>query len=340
MAQVVRAASLSGYLECMAALGCDPVPLLREQGLSRASLANPELTLPAQAVVRLLERSAEASKCATLGLRIAAGRVLANLGTASLLIVHQPTLRQALAALGEFRGRINSTLVLGVSEQHGEAILREGLALANPEPARQSHELALGVLLRLCRVVLGESWSPRLVCLTGPPPASHDLTIYRRLLRCEVQFDAEFNALVVASADLDRPGVLADPGMAAHARNLLDAVGQGTARGAGEQVEGLIRLLLPSGRATIEACAAALGLTVRTLQRRLDSEGEQFSVMLGRARKQLAAQYLANPRLRITDVAAMLGYSSVAAFSRWHAGAFGVPARKARLVKASGPNLR
>lgn len=329
MLHVVRAASLGGYLDCMAALGADPVPLLREQGLSRSALANPEQPLPAQAAIRLLERSADATGCRTLGLRMAEGRPLANIGSASLLIVHQPTLRHALTALAEFRSRINSTLVLTVSEQHGEALLREDIALAHPEPARQSHELALGVLVGLCRVVLGEQWSPRLVCLSGPPPVG-DLAVYRRLFRCDVQFDAEFNALVIPSGDLDLPGALADAGMAAHARQLLDAVGKGAARSTREQVEGLIHLLLPSGRATIQACAASLGLTVRTLQRRLADEGELFSDMLGRARMQLATQYLANPRLRITDVAAMLGYGSIAAFSRWHAGAFGKSARESR----------
>jgi hypothetical protein len=68
MAQIVRAASLGGYLECMAALDTDPAPLLREQGLSRHLLANPEHLIPAQAVVRLLERSARASGCRSLGL--------------------------------------------------------------------------------------------------------------------------------------------------------------------------------------------------------------------------------------------------------------------------------
>ena len=40
-----------------------------------------------------------------------------------------------------------------------------------------------------------------------------------------------------------------------------------------DQVEQLIKLLLPSGRASIQTCAASMGMTVRTLQRALDSEG-------------------------------------------------------------------
>lgn len=330
MADLIRGATLSGYLECMAALGTDPAPLLRAEGLSRSLIANPEAPVPARAAVRLLESSAAASGCGTLGLRMAEGRLLTNLGSASLLIVHQPTLRHALTALSEFRGRINSTLVLNLVEQHGEALLREDFVLSHPEPARQAHLLALGVLVRLCRAILGESWAPRLVSLSAPPPPPGDLAVFYRLFRCDVQFDAEFNALVIPGSDLDRPGALADAGMARHARELLDAVGHGGARSTVEAVEGLIHLLLPSGRATIQACAASLGLTVRTLQRRLADEGELFNAMLSRARKQLATQYLANPRLRITDIAEMLGYGSIAAFSRWHAGAFGAPAREIR----------
>ena len=330
MTRMVRAASLGGYLECMAALGTDPAPLLREQGLTRTQLANPEAPISAQAVVRLLERSAQASGCRTLGLRMAEGRLLANLGSASLLILHQPSLRHSLEALREFRSRINSTLVLTLDEQEGEAVLREDLVLAVPEPAVQAHELGLGVLVRLCRAVLGDGWSPRLACLTSEAPVGTDLARFRRLLRCDLQFAAEFNALVFPASDLDRSGALADPGMAAHARSLLDAVRRGAARTAREQVEGLIHLLLPAGRATIQACAASQGLTVRTLQRRLDDEGAVFSELLNAARMQLCVQYLANPRLRITDVAAMLGYSSIAAFSRWHAGAFGIPAGQSR----------
>ncbi len=154
MAQIVRAASLGGYLECMAALNTDPVPLLREQGLSRQLLANPEHLIPAQAVVRLLERSARASGCRSLGLRMAEGRLLANLGSASLLILHQPSLRHSLEALREFRSRINSTLVLTLDEQQGDAVLREDLTLgAYLSLLCRRNTSGWAALVRLCRAV-------------------------------------------------------------------------------------------------------------------------------------------------------------------------------------------
>lgn len=330
MAEVVRVAALTGYLETMAGFGIDPRPLLKEQGLDARQLATPEHLIPARAANRLLERSAQVTGCITLGLRMAEGRALANLGAASLLIVNQPSLRHALSALTEFRARINSTLVLHIEQAGDTVILREDFSIARAGPTRQSSDLAMGVLVRLCAVVLGDGWSPAAACFTHQAPPAADRQIFARLFRCPLQFDSEFNGIIIPVSDLDRPALRADQDLALHARRLLDAVMQPETDGVAQDVDQLVRLLLPSGRATIQTCAASLGLPVRTLQRLLDAEGESFSVIVERTRMHLATQYLANPRMRVTDIAAMLGYGSIGAFTRWHAKAFGEPPLRRR----------
>ena len=98
---------------------------------------------------------------------------------------------------------------LHLEEGDGEAVLREDFALRRPEPSRQSSDLALGVLVRTCAAVLGGGWAPSAVCFSheAPPPA--DLAVFTRLFRCPLQFNSEFNALILPAADLDRPNVLA-----------------------------------------------------------------------------------------------------------------------------------
>ncbi|KGB56686.1 Helix-turn-helix-domain containing protein, AraC type [Sphingopyxis sp. LC81] len=331
MAELVRVAALTGYFPAMRGLGADPRPLLRECGLSPELFANPEQLISARATMRLLERSAEVTGCETLGLRMAGERALANLGVASLLIAHQPTLRLALQAITEFRNQINSTLVLHVEPFGEEVVLREDFALSSPEPHRQSSDLALGVLVRLCASVLGDNWSPLSVCFSRGKPRASEMQVYRRLFHCDVTFDCEFNGLVIAAADLDRPAARADSALAGHARELISSVMNPAMRTAAQEVEQLIMLLLPSGRATVQYCAESMGTTVRTLQRMLDADGTSFSDLLNRARMQLSAQYLANPRTRITDVAEMLGYGSIGAYTRWHGQIFGVSPRQWRL---------
>ncbi|MBS0482891.1 MAG: AraC family transcriptional regulator [Proteobacteria bacterium] len=314
----------------MGALGVDPAPLLREQGLSAGQLANPEHAVPARAAMRLLENSSLATGCITLGLRMAECRSLANLGATSLLIAHQPTLRQALEALREFRTRVNSTLMLQIEKLGDESILREDFHLRQPEPARQSTGLALGVLARLCSASLGDGWHPRAVCFTHEAPSGDALPIYSRLFRCVPEFNCEFNGIVITNSDLDRPNLQADAQLARHARHLLETVMSPGPRTTAQEVEQLIVQFLPSRRATIHNCAASLGVTVRTLQRMLDNEQASFSATLNRTRIRLATQYLANPRTRVTDVADLLGYNSVGAFSRWFALAFGQSPREWR----------
>lgn len=337
MADFIRAASLSGYLDAMAPFAADPRALLREQGIAPDVLASPETLVPARAAFRLLERSAEVTGCITLGLRMAENRSIANLGATSLLIAHQPSLRHALAAISEFRSRINATLMLQIEERGDAAgdwaILHEEFATRWPEPVRQSSNLAMAVVKRLCAAVLGPGWAPLAAGFRHAPPPPADRAAFERVFRCPLVFDCEFDGLVIARADLDRPNPRADAELAAHARKLLSAVMNPAERSTVADVDQLVRLLLPAGRASIQTCALSLGVPVRTLQRMLAAEGETFSTVLDRARKQLATQYLANPRMKITEIAGLLGYGSTGAFTRWHAATFGMPPRRARATR-------
>lgn len=335
MAELVRVAALGGYFEVMAGLGADPRPLLREQGLSADLLREPEQPIAAQTIIRLLERSAAVTGCATLGARMAEGRTLADLGTTSLLIAHQPSLRLAIDALREFRLRVNSVLLLDYETAGDTVILRESFLLARPEPHRQALDLAMGVLAKLCATALGAGWNPQAVCFSHAAPAAGELAIYRRLFGCRPLFDSPFDGIVIDHMDFDRANPQADSRLAHHARQLLESDGLPAGHDRAAAVEQLIGLMLPSGRASVQQCAAAMGLTVRTLQRALDAEGQSFSGLLNRVRARQAMQLLAHSRLSVTAIADLLGYGSVGAFSRWHAKEFGVPPR-ARRAGAGG----
>ena len=115
-----------------------------------------------------------------------------------------------------------------------------------------------------------------------------------------------------------------------HAANLLDTYMEPGDRSLTQEVEQCILLLLPSGRATLHAIADTLGMNLRTLQRQLEAEGSSFSELLNRVRRQQLARQLANPRVRLTDIAELLGYSSLGAFTRWHIDAFGMTPSAAR----------
>ena len=99
MTPTVRGATLSNYAEVAAQAGLDAGALLRRFGIDRRALAEPDMRLPAQRVVDLLEESAAASDCHNFGLRMAESRQLSDLGAVSLLLTHQATMRDVLMTM-------------------------------------------------------------------------------------------------------------------------------------------------------------------------------------------------------------------------------------------------
>jgi AraC-like DNA-binding protein len=320
--ELVRAASLSGYFAVAESLGLDVTPLLRSADLTRAMMSNPEQQLPARRVVRLLEESAVASGCLTFGLRMAENRQISDIGMISLLIVHQPTLRDAFEVLTQFRNRINSNLTLQVEEHDEDVFLSEQFNLNPPMVSRQVNDVTLGVLYKVCRTIMGDAWRPHCVCLSYERPPQPERAIYDRLFDCSLHFGSDFHGIVTAAADLVRQNPRLDPALARHARELVGAMIDPGNRSIEEEVEQSIRLLMPVGRANIAAVADALGTNVRTLQRRLVDEGTNFSDLLERVRVQQVSHHFANRRLRLTDVAHLLGYSTLASFSAWYRSCF------------------
>jgi hypothetical protein len=87
----VRSATLTNYAEVARKAGLDPHRLLSEFGLPQGSLRELELKLPADAVRRLLEASAERSGVEAFGLMMAETRRLSSLGPLGLLVREEHT---------------------------------------------------------------------------------------------------------------------------------------------------------------------------------------------------------------------------------------------------------
>jgi AraC-like DNA-binding protein len=86
-------------------------------------------------------------------------------------------------------------------------------------------------------------------------------------------------------------------------------------------VENEIVQLLPHGKAQAEKVARNLGMSNRTLTRRLSEEGPSYAAILNEIRRDLSVQYLKDPALSLNQIAWLLGYSMVTslnhAFRRW-----------------------
>ena len=316
----VRGATLSNYGEVAGQFGLDAPGMLKRFGIDRRALVDKDARIPAQGVVNLLEASALESGCETFGLRMAESRRLADFGAVSLLITHQATMRDALMSVVGYRQLVNPALAVDVDEHDDIVVVRLDLLLNGPSAMRQSYELAIGVLYRMFRTVLGPRWRALSANFAHPPPA--DLTVHRRLFGPICEFNSDFHGLTCARADLDTPNPLADPDLALFAERYVRTLPAAEERPLSQDVQKTIHLMLPMGGASIGRVAASLGLNERTLQRRLAAEGVDFAGLLNGARRDLAVRYVAAAR-PLARVADLLGYTRQSSFSRWFAEEFG-----------------
>ena len=336
MTSLVRAACLTNYREVAQASGLDPVRMLLDADLSPSVLDEPDLMIPVERVGRLLQASATVSGNESFGLCMARSRLLSNLGAVGLLMRDQQSLRDSLKLLMRYQAFLNGALTLSIEESGNTVVIRELLmAGSTHQPTRQRVELALGVMVRLIRQLIGRDWQPRRVCFEHSAP--RDLSVHSQLLGRNVEFDFEFNCIVCTRSDLDTRNEFADPAMVRYAQQLLDALLKPSDETMLDEVRRTIFLLLPSGRCSMEQVSEHLGLVPRTLQRRLTDQGLSFSALMNDIRKEQASRYVVDGSRSLREVAQLLGFGAPSSFSRWYQLQFGSSAKESRAQASAVP---
>lgn len=328
----IRAASLSGLGAVVHRLGCDEGTLFLRAGLSPQQLADPEARVSLKAVCWLLHELAKDSGRDDVGLLMASQRRVSNLGTLGLMSVLQADLRQALDVAISRRRDICSGLALHLEEGGGIAVLSFDLVAPGAPSVRQAIEQTAGVLVQLARCFLGPDWTPRRVCFRHPPPL--DLRGHRALLGWSVEFEHDFNALVLSSAELSARAPLNDPLLGDLARRHI--MSPTTRPSVQDACREQVLAVLAHGVVSVDLVAQNMGMQRRTLQRRLAADGVSFSDVVQQVRIQLVGEYLACPHYDLATVASLLGFSCPSAFARWHRTQFGLPARARRRSRTGG----
>jgi len=292
-------------------LGADPEIVLAAAGVDASALEFSENTIPFAAFGRLLDESVRRSGCEHFGLLVGQAWHLSNMGLVGALVRHSPTVGDGLRS-GVVYHHLNSQgAVVFLRERGSMAEFGYAIYHRKLQSASQISDGALAALVNYMRELCGTGWVPAEVLVAHAPPA--DAAPYRRLFRCPVRFNSEFNALRFAAHWLDRTVSGADK------RLLRDLEKQAGALMQPDLIEKLhrsLRVLLLSGITSGDAVADVLAMHRRTLNRRLKAHGTTFREVLEDVRFEAACQLLRATHLTLDDVAAALGYAGVSPFTR------------------------
>ena len=322
-----RAVTLTNFAAVARHAGLDPYAMLRRAGLNAISLNDPENWVPAGRVLNLLEACASESGRDDFGVLLGECRTFASLGPVSLLLRHESTLQAIIESAIEYRRLLNELLQMRLQDDGRMAVLE--WALIPGLRSSQGINLLATIAYRVFVDGAGCNWQPECIHFRHATPVHH--ASFARIFRCSIEYNSSFDGMSFASADLDLSNAWSEPELAVHARRLLNLM-PGIRRDdtMSQRVAAILPLLISNGQPDIEGAAQCLGISVRTLQRRLISEGESFSSLLNETRRELAQRYLGNSKQSVTAVAQLSGYSALSSFTRWFVSEFGVSPKKWR----------
>jgi AraC-like DNA-binding protein len=333
MVNFARAAALQGFAETAAEAGVDAASLCEAVGIPRAALTDPELRIRCDALGAVLDLAARRTGIDDFALRMSRTRWPSTWGPVGLLMSQQETLGQALSEGARYIAGHSEEVQLEIETWGAETAVWIDVDLAARamrfDPA-QRNELLIGGAVYVMRSVLGREWRPLAVGFTHS--ARGDTERYRPYFDGLPEFDQDRLYVLMDSADLDIPLPGRDPGAVPILRRMAEAELPDDARPVSRAATLAITQHLGEGEISAQAVAHALSLDLRTLQRRLAAEGASFSELLHAVRLNLAKTFVESSRRPLAEVADLLGFSSLSAFSQWYSRAHGQTAAERRAV--------
>lgn len=308
---------------------CELPALLREQGASAEAVfagsgldpttLHAELRVPLQTLVHLLDRAAEATGLAHLGLMLGLRFRLEHHGVIGRLMRTAPTLQQALADFVTWQPGYSSGAVVYLARFGDDALF--GYAAQEPASPRIAHVYyaVAGVGLSMVAQLTAGRARPREIRLGFREPG--DAAQRARLVRVPMRFDQERTCVVLDAEALCTPLPGADAAARARVQAEIEAALPAAFPRTALRTRHALRPLLQAGRPSMPATARALGLHPRTLRRRLAAEGETFESLRDGVRFTIAREFLEMTDLPIGEIAAATAFASsgvfAEAFRRW-----------------------
>jgi AraC-like DNA-binding protein len=305
-------------------------PLLRSAGLSVSQINSKDMRIAVASQIRFLELAAKALKDPLLGFRLARDGELRLAGLLHYVVASSETLGDALDRAQRYSSIANAGLVLKCLEGRHFTIALHYAGVARYSD-RQQMECFVTWLVRFCRALTDRRLNPIAVYLVHRRLG--ESSEIEKFFGCRIEFGAVKDQIVFDKEARQLRLVSADPYLneiLLHDCEQALAYRRSRAGSLRITIENAIAPLLPHGKARLNAVAQALGMSSRTLARKLTAEGLNFGEILGRLRFDLATHYLGEANLSISQIAWLVGYQGVSAFSHSYKRRTGINPRKMR----------
>ncbi len=297
-------------------LGVPAEAVFAESGIDLAALT-PGISVPLDVLLDVLLRAESAAGRCDLGLILGSRFTLDMHGLLGRLMGCSATLRHAVMDFVRWQPTHSTTAVVYLIPMGADVAWGYGSEHGGHPGARLLQEAVMAVAMRMLHELTGMPVAPAEVLMSHQAPA--DVAPHAAVLRVPVRFDQPLTCVVMHERMLDMKLPGADAAL--HARLTAELEASAPALSLAARVRRELRLALHRGAPGMAAMAEQMGLTPRTLRRRLDAEGRSFEALRDEVRLTMAGELLRLTGLPVSDIALALCFAShgafIAAFRRW-----------------------
>jgi AraC-like DNA-binding protein len=281
-------------------------------GLTPEQFRNPDTRVPLQLAVELLDAAVVRSAAPHLGMLAAERATREHMEIVEFMARSKRTVAEAIGCIAQYVRLLSDGVHLQVEQASVRIWFDSNLVLPNAV-----YELVVATLLLSLRRITGRpELTPVEVHLMGPAP--HDASRYLRLFKCGMSFNMPVTQLVLDAQLLDAPLPNPEPMLSRILERYARAVMNSLPRN--EDLVTMVRDMLASETelrdTSAKRLARRLGVSVRTLARRLGDSGTSYRGILDETRRHIALRDLAHTLRPIDNIALQLGFASSQSFHR------------------------
>lgn len=311
----VRAANFAGLANVARSHGRDARGIVERHSMEARVLTDPESLVAPHQVADTFEYCSTIFDDPLFGLRLATMQDPEVFGCVTALCRAAPTVRAGIRCLIDFLPVVHAPDCEVVLIEGRETAELSWLVNADIGVNDQANYQAAMLNVKLLQAIGGPSFRPSWVSLSADARSS-DLPEIEKILGCRVMGHSSRNSVAFPVSTLEQPVPSANRLLYKLLGSYLQRVKSEHSQSIIDKVGSYIRGSLASGTCSIERCADKLGISVRTLQSRLSTEGARFSELVENQRETLARAHLCERRLTLDEIADRLGYGEQTSFGR------------------------
>jgi len=303
---------LSGFSSLVLSKGGNLSALYESVGLNTAIFSEESLLIPYDKFVYLLEAAAAQLDFPDIAMQLARQQDMMVLAPLGSMLSSCDNVSEALEVIVKYLKLLVSGYQVDIQEQHDHLTVSFYLELPHIQELVQYQDYAMASAVNILYGLLGRSFPIRACYFLRSERDQQRISEYAQYFGCPVAFNNHTLSLTCDNSVLQSDIGNLVKQLNTRINNTKPLHNECIVK----RVSNAISFSLTNGIYRLEDIASSMNYSQRTLQRKLSEQNTSFSALLDSVRFNMADQYLKNSYYRQTDIAVLLGYNSLSAFSR------------------------